>query len=104
MLLRRPRRGPAMARPIDAALRARLIAAATDCFAARGFADVTVAEVGESAGVTKGGVYFHFRSKEALFYALVDHWRLALRSRLPDDGAELPGVELLERTAAAWLR
>lgn len=69
-----------MARPKDEALRERLIHAATRAFAERGFAGASMADIGRVAGVSKGGVYFHFRTKEELFFAVLDHWREALRT------------------------
>lgn len=49
--------------------RARLVAAARDLFAARGYADVSVDEIAASAGVTKGAVYYQFADKTDLFRA-----------------------------------
>ena len=49
-----------MARPIDQALRSRILEAATESFASRGYAETTMEQIGQGAGVTKGGVYFHF--------------------------------------------
>ncbi|MCB9871425.1 MAG: TetR/AcrR family transcriptional regulator [Planctomycetes bacterium] len=81
-----------MARPKDEDLRGRVLAVASVEFAARGFAATTVAAVGAAAGVTKGGVYFHFRGKEELFFAVVEHWREAHRRLLqPVAGASLRG-------------
>jgi AcrR family transcriptional regulator len=95
---------PPLSRPLDPTLPPRLIAAATALFAERGFADTSMDAVGGRAGVTKGGVYFHFRSKEALFFAAVDHWRRALRSELAAlDRSGLSGAGLLQRTLAGWL-
>jgi AcrR family transcriptional regulator len=71
-----------MARPKDSALRQRLIETASREFAEHGFAATAIAAIGAAAGVTKGGVYFHFRGKEELFFAVVDHWRQAHRSLL----------------------
>jgi AcrR family transcriptional regulator len=92
-----------MSRPIDRALESRLIDAATEWFAASGFAGTRMEEVGRSAGVTKGGVYFHFRSKEALFFAVVDHWREALR-RTVVVGTAGTGADELEGVLGGWLR
>lgn len=93
-----------MARPVDPTLRGRLIEAATELFGEQGFAETSTDAVGALAGVTKGGVYFHFRSKETLFYAAVDHWRSELRAALPPvDEPDLPGAVALQRTIAAWL-
>jgi AcrR family transcriptional regulator len=71
-----------MARPKDEALPERLIHAATRAFSDRGFAGASMEDIGQRAGVTKGGVYFHFRTKEELFFAVLDHWREALREVL----------------------
>lgn len=94
-----------MSRPIDPTLRDRLIEGATALFAERGFAETSMELVGTRTGVTKGGVYFHFRSKEALFFAAVDHGRAALRASLPPADAPdgTSGAALLQRTVAAWL-
>lgn len=64
-----------MPRIADPTLRARLIAAATQEFAARGYRSASLDAIGARAGVTKGGVYFHFAGKEELFFAVLDHWR-----------------------------
>ena len=73
-----------MARPKDALLRDRLVEAATEAFAEHGFAGATMTGVGQAAGVTKGGVYFHFHSKEDLFFAVLDYWRERLRTQTDD--------------------
>ena len=64
-----------MARIADPHLRDRLIAAATAEFAESGYAGATLDGIAARAGVTKGGVYFHFDGKEELFFAVLDHWR-----------------------------
>ena len=72
-----------MPRPADATLRERLIAAATAEFAEGGYAGSTLDGIAARAGVTKGGIYFHFAGKEELFFAVLDHWR-DHRRRLPN--------------------
>lgn len=64
-----------MPRVADPHLRPRLIAAATVEFAESGYAGATLDGIAARAGVTKGGVYFHFAGKEELFFAVLDHWR-----------------------------
>ncbi len=49
-----------------------LLAAALTLFVARGYRHTTVDDVAEAAKLTKGAVYFYFRSKEALLDALLD--------------------------------
>ena len=51
-------------RPISR--RDHLLAVAAEQFAARGFGDVTVDELGEAAGVSGPAIYHHFAGKEAM--------------------------------------
>jgi AcrR family transcriptional regulator len=53
-------------------MRDRIVAAAVELFAARGYANVTVGDVAAKAGTAKGNLYRYFESKEALFAAGVD--------------------------------
>lgn len=46
--------------------RRELISIAADLFAARGFANVTVDDIGDAAGVSGPALYHHFTGKEAL--------------------------------------
>jgi len=46
--------------------RQELLAIAAELFAARGFANVTVDEIGDAAGVSGPALYHHFSGKEAL--------------------------------------
>jgi AcrR family transcriptional regulator len=52
--------------------RDRLLDAAGQVFARRGFHAATVDEVADAAGYTKGAVYSNFATKDALFLALLD--------------------------------
>ncbi|WP_163506315.1 TetR/AcrR family transcriptional regulator [Fodinicola acaciae] len=51
--------------------RQRLLEAAVDCLAERGFAGSTVAVVAERAGVSRGAAQHHFPTREELFLAAV---------------------------------
>jgi AcrR family transcriptional regulator len=114
-----------LAKPKDESLRDRLVEAATAEFATFGYAGTTLDGIAIRAGVTKGGVYFHFRGKEELFFAVLDHWRKARRQQLqvPAAGAgggaaalrlflaacfafhfEAPAVAHLQRVLATELR
>lgn len=59
------------------ATRARILEAAESVFADKGYHDALVDEVAEATSLSKGGIYFHFPSKEDLFFAVLD--RLADR-------------------------
>jgi AcrR family transcriptional regulator len=52
--------------------RSRLLAAAMDSFARRGFGNVNVEDICQAARIAKGSFYRHFRSKEELFFAATD--------------------------------
>jgi AcrR family transcriptional regulator len=65
----RPRRTQGERR---ASTRAALLAAARDLFAQKGFAGAGREEIVERAGVTRGALYHHFASKEALFEAVYE--------------------------------
>lgn len=53
--------------------RLRILDAASRLFRARGFHEVTVAEVMNAAGLTHGGFYGHFRSKDDLIAQTLAH-------------------------------
>jgi TetR/AcrR family acrAB operon transcriptional repressor len=69
-----------------------LLDAAEAVFDTRGVAGASLQEVAETAGVTRGAVYWHFRDKADLFNAMMDrailpfeqHWLMAD----PDDGVD----------------
>ena len=49
----------------------RILAAAADLIAHYGYDKTSVEEIARAAGVSKGAIYLHYRSKEALFEALL---------------------------------
>jgi AcrR family transcriptional regulator len=52
--------------------REALLEAALQVFAARGYRDSSVDDIAERAGYSKGAVYWHFSSKDDLFFALLE--------------------------------
>jgi len=52
--------------------RRRILDAALRVFARRGYRDAIVDEIAGEASTSKGGVYFHFPGKQAIFLALLD--------------------------------
>jgi len=79
----------------------RILEAAADVFAQRGYGDAVVEEIAASAGTSKGGLYFHFPGKEALLMALLDHTSSLLmgRVRTAMENQEAP----VDKAAAALL-
>lgn len=56
----------------DPGRRNRILAAAADLVARKGFHAVSIAEIGAAAGITGSGVYRHFDCKSAVLVALFD--------------------------------
>ena len=82
--------------------RERLLDAASDVFAKRGYAAASLDDVAEAAGYTKGAVYSNFASKADLFMALIER-RIAAQAA-PDalrDATLDQMVADLERRAAS---
>jgi AcrR family transcriptional regulator len=52
--------------------REELLEAALQVFAERGYRDSSVDEIAERAGYSKGALYWHFSSKDDLFFALLE--------------------------------
>lgn len=51
--------------------RDRLLEAAFQVFASRGYAGATIDAIAQAAGYSKGGFYFHFAAKEAIFLEIL---------------------------------
>ena len=74
-------------RPTRAQTRARLLKAAGEVFAERGYDRASLEDVAGAAGLTKGAVYSSFASKDELFYALMRE-RIGERLELVAEAAE----------------
>lgn len=59
--------------------------------------------IGGRAGGTKGGVYMHFRTKEELFFAVLDEWSDGLKAALRDDPAGASGADEARAVLAVFL-
>lgn len=55
------------------ATHARIVREATELFSLKGFFHTTLEDVMSRTGLTKGGFYAHFDSKEALVHAAIEH-------------------------------
>ncbi len=63
---------PAATRVRDPERGAKILDAAAELFATRGFHAVSMAEIGQAAGIVGSGIYRHFDSKYAVLVALLD--------------------------------
>lgn len=62
--------------------RQEIIAAARRVFAERGVSRTTLAQIAEEAGVTRGAIYWHFKNKPDLFFAMMEQVSLPLIDRM----------------------
>jgi AcrR family transcriptional regulator len=62
----------------------RILDAATSVFADKGYHGTLVDDIAEEADTSKGGVYFHFPNKQAIFLALLDRLALILKQRVEE--------------------
>lgn len=75
-----------------------LVRAAAEVFVEEGFATASIGAISKRAGVSAGGLHFHFGSKTALAEAVVDRAAASVRvitvSRLA--GKRAPGARRLD--------
>jgi TetR/AcrR family fatty acid metabolism transcriptional regulator len=62
--------------------RTRILDAAADVFADKGYHDARMDEIVEASQTSKGAVYHHFPSKNYIFFALIDKFTKLLEGRL----------------------
>jgi AcrR family transcriptional regulator len=62
----------------------RILEAASRVFSARGYHHTAVDDIAAEADTSKGGIYFHFPTKQAIFLALLDRLAGMLRSRVEE--------------------
>ena len=87
------------------ATRSQLIAIATRMFAERGYEDTSIEAVLRVAGVSRGSLYHHFASNEALFEAVAEEVEtdVGARTLAAAAGADGP-VAALRAGSLAWIR
>ncbi|WP_249353265.1 TetR/AcrR family transcriptional regulator [Rhodococcus sp. Q] len=87
-------------------MRRRILAAAAEEFAVRGFAAAKLTEIARRAGFTKGAVYSNFESKQDLFAELFAERSLELAGRVLAEIADLDIADAVGRggeTISTWL-
>ena len=75
--------------------RQRLLETATELFADKGYAGTSVREIVERAGVSKPVLYYYFKSKEGLFYAILE-WAVDVQQEILNEIFATSGT-VLER-------
>jgi AcrR family transcriptional regulator len=97
----RPTAGPGPSRDRGEDSRRRILDVAATAFAERGYAGASLNELIKATGLTKGGFYFHFPSKEALALAVIAYKREQWAAKVM--AAAMREARALERCKAmAW--
>ena len=87
------------------ATRGQLVAIATRMFAERGYEDTSIEAVLREAGVSRGSLYHHFASKEALFEAVAEEVETTVGAQTMAAASGSAGpVEGLRAGFLAWIR
>ena len=85
---------------------ANILEAAESLFTSKNYADVTMAEIAETAAVTKGALYHHFASKEALYLTMMHNFLEeigAILSEVVAESAERPCRDRLHQFTLTFL-
>ena len=85
--------------------RKQILDAALHAFAEDGYDKVSMARIATDAGLTKGGVYFHFSSKEELFSEMVEgevQRRWGILAEVSAQTRELPAALALQYMVRWW--
>ncbi len=82
----------------------KILNAARELFAKRGYAGARMQEIADLAGINKGLLHYYFKSKEALFKAIFreafTHFSNVLRDVLTE---ERPAIEKIERIVEEYM-
>ncbi|MFF6808234.1 ScbR family autoregulator-binding transcription factor [Streptomyces sp. NPDC012616] len=100
-------RSPELQQERAAHTRKQILDAAAQLFDERGYGKTSVKDVADHVGMTKGAVYFHYPTKEALTIAVVEahyhRWPALLEAAQAKGLGPLDTVcDLLDRTAQAF--
>jgi len=66
----------------------KILDAAIQLFSRKGFRSTSLSDLAQATGLTKGALYHHFKSKDALFYAVLENLRFLWRERVFRDMLE----------------
>jgi AcrR family transcriptional regulator len=80
--------------------RARIQQVALELFTEQGYDKTSLREIAERLGVTKAALYYHFKSKEDIFRAILDDYRREMDAYL-DWGRQQPHTEEARRELIA---
>ena len=85
--------------------RNQILAAAKECFIRNGYAHTRVDDIARESGLSKGGIYFHFKSKRDIFDALLENQQQATATLVREiEASDAPVVDKLTQLGTMMLR
>lgn len=98
-----PARAAAKSTPKSQRTRRRILDAAMELFAERGYQACSNADVAEAAGLTRGAMLYHFRTREDLVDAAIDHIQERRTEAFASAARSLPqGGEISDQAIDAY--
>lgn len=71
-----------MAAPHNDNIRKRILDEASTLMRTKSFTDISLAEIAEQAGITKGSIYYYYKNKNHILYDIVDDYMALLYNDL----------------------
>lgn len=85
--------------------RRNIIEKSLQLFSVKGYFNTSINDIQEATGLTKGGLYGHFKSKEDIWYAVYEEAVMIWRAIVFKDARDVPNpVERIEKTIENDLR
>ncbi len=84
------------------ARRARILEAATHCFAQNGFHKTTVHDIASEAGISQGAMYLYFQSKDQVIESMLEQVRQGYEDVLSAARQEGTALQTMHRLADAF--
>ena len=75
--------------------RIQILETALELFYEKGYSRCTLVDIAKRIGLTKGAIYWHFKSKVDLFLGLGTHMEEKLEASLADLSSEATGIEAI---------
>jgi len=77
--------------------RQQILEAAMSCFGKKGYYNTSMQDIVAASGLSKGAIYWYFKSKKEIFLELMDIWEIDFSHRMKDILASGPSaVEILK--------
>lgn len=76
-------------------MREQILEKATDLFVTQGYSGISMREIAEACGLSKAGLYYHYKDKEDLFLAILNESLNTLEQLI--DGVEARGQNATEK-------